>query len=399
VLWAVTNVPPTLLILAFLNRRVRAVGPLVLTLFVIGLVGALLAVELARSHEGTLRAIVSVAVSLGLGASSALAATLLAGLALFAPLGWLALRWVGHRYEARALSDQSVTIDTTYLLFAIVASVGLVFEGPAWFFSGAVAFAAYKLVVWASFRALEVGAPPAPVHPSENASRTGGRGSPNPVLRRNVRLLLLRVFALGRRSERMFDVVTTHWRYLGNARLITGPDLATTTVEPHEFLDFLSGKVSRLFIADPADLERRLAAADPRPDFDGRYRVHDFFCYDDTWEMVLSRLVADSDAVLMDLRGFSPANSGCVHELRELLNVMPLARVVLVSDATTDQPFLERTLQAAWQEMRTDSPNATGAPGEVRLVRLRSATASELQRLVGWLALAATETRPAGSRR
>jgi len=87
-----------------------------------------------------------------------------------------------------------------------------------------------------------------------------------------------------------------------------------------------------------------------------------------------------------------------VHELRELLNVMPLARVVLVSDATADLPFLERTLQGAWQAMRPDSPNATGTAAAIRVIRLRSGRAAELQRLVGWLALAAGETGPTPAR-
>ena len=40
--------------------------------------------------------------------------------------------------------------------------------------------------------------------------------------------------------------------------------------------------------------------------------------------MVLSRLVHESDAVLMDLRGFSRGNAGCVFELQELARLVPL---------------------------------------------------------------------------
>jgi hypothetical protein len=38
-----------------------------------------------------------------------------------------------------------------------------------------------------------------------------------------------------------------------------GPDLATTTVEPHEFLGFLSGKLARRFIDGPETLDLRLS--------------------------------------------------------------------------------------------------------------------------------------------
>ena len=61
----------------------------------------------------------------------------------------------------------------------------------------------------------------------------------------NTRLLLLRVFALGKRSEHYFDLVTKHWRHIGSVQLTAGPDLATTTVQPHEFLEFISGKLAR----------------------------------------------------------------------------------------------------------------------------------------------------------
>ena len=133
----------------------------------------------------------------------------------------------------------------------------------------------------------------------------------------------------------MFDVMTKHWRHIGSVQLIAGPDLATTTVKPHEFLDFLSGKLARLFINGKTEFGRRMAEMDLNPDFDGRFRINDFFCHDDTWEMVLSRLVRESDVILMDLRGFSPDNKGCIRELNELINVAPVQRVVLVVDETT----------------------------------------------------------------
>ena len=59
--------------------------------------------------------------------------------------------------------------------------------------------------------------------------------------------------------------------------------------------------------------------------------------------MVLMRLSRDSDAVLMDLRGFKLENQGCVFEINELLNVVALDRVVFVVGATTDLAFLRET--------------------------------------------------------
>jgi hypothetical protein len=126
--------------------------------------------------------------------------------------------------------------------------------------------------------------------------------------------------------------------------MIAGIDLARRTVEPHEFLDFISGKLARRFIDGSATLEQRLRERDTRADRDLRFRVNDFFCYDDTWKMVLSRLVHESDAVLMDLRGFSRRNAGCVFELHELVRLVPLDRVVFVVDRRTDETLLAETL-------------------------------------------------------
>jgi hypothetical protein len=59
---------------------------------------------------------------------------------------------------------------------------------------------------------------------------------------------------------------------------------------------------------------------------------------------VLSRLVHDSDVVMMDLRGFSRHNAGCIFELHELARLVPLERVVFVVDRRTDETLLAETL-------------------------------------------------------
>src|SRR4029077_1819779 len=109
------------------------------------------------------------------------------------------------------------------------------------------------------------------------------------------------------------------WRYLGPIRLISGPDLAHATIEPDEFYDFLSGRLSRAFIKDKADLESRLCLDTNIADLDGLFRIQDIFCHDDTWKMTVSRLAGDADAVFMDLRGFTPSNRGCIFEIQQLI--------------------------------------------------------------------------------
>ena len=316
--WAVPNLVTTLLLLAFLTRRIRAVGPLVFTFLVVAITGSQMAVSLVALDLEHGRWISGTAFSLGLGARSLLLLVFASGFAAFALLGWIALRWIRGRYERKKITDQSLTVDAIFVFFAVVHSIFLAFGGPAWTLWGLVALALYKFVVVIGFRFGKIAILDAP------------------------KLLLLRVFSLGRRSERMFDAIALHWRHVGSMQLIAGPDLATTTVEPHEFLDFVAGKLSRRFIDGAETFERRLGEMDLTSDFDGRYRVNDFFCHDHAWRMVLSRLVRDSDAVLMDLRGFSPANAGCVFEIQELVQRAAPERVVFVIDQTTDERFRRR---------------------------------------------------------
>jgi hypothetical protein len=85
------------------------------------------------------------------------------------------------------------------LVFGIAHSIGLVFEHWAWIGSGFVAFLAYKAAAVRGYRMLPAVAVPK-------------------------RLLLLRVFALGARSEPLFDTVRKLWLRGGYiAMIVAGP--------------------------------------------------------------------------------------------------------------------------------------------------------------------------------
>jgi hypothetical protein len=293
---------------------------------------------------------------------------LLAGAVPTGIIGWLLLRWLGSLYRARRISDQSVMIDAVWLMFSFVQSP--FFESARLEVTGALgigAFVAYKLVATAGFRLLRTG-------PEEDEQA--------------FKLLLLRVFSLGTRSERLFAGFTKLWRHMGSVRMIAGPDLATSTVEPHEFLDFLAGRLQRRFINGPDTLEQRLRETEQRRDVDGRFRVADFFCHDDTWQMVLGRLEKDSDVVLMDLRGFSRNNRGCVFEIKELLDGMLLRHIVFVVDRTTDERFLAQVFAAAWATVTKASPNWNDPAPLVRLYRFDGHVGQNIPALVAVVASA-----------
>jgi hypothetical protein len=320
--WAMFDLPATVLLLAYLSRRVRAVGPLVLVFMTLSLAGSDAVVSVAGADDGLLRTIVEVASVVGLGAYGTFVALLGIGFVIFAGVGWLALSWIRRRYEAKQISDESITVDAVWLLFAVSHSIGLVFEHPLWALAGVAAFGVYKACVHVGFSWL--------------GRRVGPGKAPA--------LLVLRSFSIGRDSERLFDAIDKHWRRVGSIQMIAGVDLAWRTVEPHELLDFASGRLARRFIDGPQALDRRMSERDAGPDRDLRFRVNDYFCYDDTWKMVLLRLVHESDAVLMDLRGFSRQNAGCVFEIQELARLVPLGRVVFVVDGRTDERLLAEAL-------------------------------------------------------
>lgn len=386
--WAITNLPATLLLLAFLHRRIRAVGPLVLAFMVVAVIGSQVAISLAGQSEATLHAVIEVGGVLGLGGVQIFWGLMLAGAALAGLVGWQVLKWLGRRHVARRSSDQTLTLEAMWLLFAVVQTVSFAFEGLGWIAAGMVAFAAWKLVTSVGFRLAGLGQATTSftAHPSsDGAARTAAPA-----------LLLLRVFALGARSERLFDALGKRWLRIGNIDMIAGPDLATTAVEPHEFLDFVGGRMSRQFVRDEADLARRFSARALGPDPDGRHRVNEFFCHDDTWRPTMLRLAQEADVVLMDLRGFTPQNQGCRYELQQLLDFVPLERVIVLIDADAPRDFIEGTLGMLWQSSRVDSPNRTATPARVRLQEDRGE--NTVARLVDALLAALAQPQPKQAR-
>jgi hypothetical protein len=360
--WAFTNAPATILLLAFLHRRVRAVGPLVLTFMVIAVLGSQVLLSVTSADDAGIRAALAVGALFGLGGTGVFYGIMLLGFVLFGVLGWFLLKWLGRRYQARRMSDQSLTLDAMWLLFAVVQSITFAFEGWMWVFTGLAAFIAYKIVCRVGFAATGVAR-------AQGPERT---------------LLLLRVFALGARSERLFDALSKRWLRAGSISMIAGPDLVTATVEPHEFLEFMGGDLSRQFVRGGEDLERRLASANHGPDPDGRYRVNEFFCYADTWQQTMVRLAAGADAVLMDLRGFSPANQGCLFELQHLVASVDLRRVVFLIDDNTDRAFLLQALQQAWGARAARAQSPTPAP-EARLARVGDNEGADVRGLLDLL--------------
>jgi hypothetical protein len=352
-LWVLENLPPTVLMLLFLNRAVRAVGPLLLALFLIVIGGSQVAFSLSLEHAATARAVRDVIFAMGAG-SHPIAVMNVVGLLVLTPVWWLIARWICRRYDRKQISDESIAIDALWLVFLATCSGFSSAEAQWWILAAAIAFPGYKIVTVLARRYLRA-----------RDEATSG-----------TTLLLLRSYSVGKDSGRLFDALEKYWRRVGSINMIVGADLSRRTIEPHEFLDFLTGKLARRFITGAEPLARRLAEMDTSPDADGRFRVNDFFCHEDTWQLAASTLVAHSDVVLMDLRGFSERNAGCLFEIREIARLVPLHRVVFLVDRRTDEPLLRRCLVDG------------GGVGHARMVRLRGIRGAELRRLFATLAAA-----------
>lgn len=359
--WLIVNLPATVLFGAFLQRRIRSVGPLVFSFMLAGVAGALLLIQVLGGSDAALYLASSAGSALGLGATGVLLSIALAGFLVFALVGWFLLKLIGINYQRKNLSDQSITLDSLFLMFGIVQTVSLAFEGIGWILTGPIAFLGYKIASSAVF-AFSARSSDEQKHPS--------------------RLLLLRVFALGPISNLWFYRFSKLWRHAGSVNLIAGPDLVTSAIEPHEFLSFLAGDLSRQFVKGDDDLTSRVNGLDYKPDPDNRYRVNEFFCHDDTWRNTLKSLVSESESVLMDLRSFSVANDGCLYELGVLLNSVDFRCVVFLIDDTTDVPFLDQSLRTLCKRISNDSPNARHNAVHARFYHSNRPTRHSIRKLM-----------------
>ena len=300
---------PTILVTALPRRGVRVVAPLVFVYMVlwIGAVRVLAGIFTENRDVALLVELVGAALIVGVALSGH---------------GWWTMSWLGWLHERKHISDRSLVVDAIWLSFTLLVVLEFAAVGTESALLALSSFVVFQLVSLLGFAVV---------------NRVLGRGP-------GYRLLLLRVFDTTERSERLMAQVGARWRHAGSIQLIAGADLALENLVPRALLEFVQGRLDDRYIASQGDLERRLATADLAPDRDGRFRVTDFFCYHDTWQMTVARLVGHSDTVLMDLRGFGRSHRGCVFELQLLSRLAALHRTVLIVDQQTDRAFLTETL-------------------------------------------------------
>ncbi|MCA9290442.1 MAG: hypothetical protein KDA25_04890 [Phycisphaerales bacterium] len=250
------------------------------------------------------------------------------------------------------------------------------------------------------------------------------------------RLLVLRVFGKHRQTQSFFRHFGRRWQFVGPAITIMDPTyaafefgralftllgvallpvlamLAIVAFDPVAAAQIVSGMLLMcgfpiyvlLFVAylacklvtlpgqfsrDAEGMRRRIRAAGriglglPR-----RYRQARLCCHDDLWRGALDDLLAWSDVVVMDLRGFSESNRGCAYEIGCLLGRVPLDRIVFIVDRSTDASALRALIEDRWRHVTPDSPNLAAVEPAVTVYVCRdgASTRGDVWPLVALLA-------------
>jgi len=312
-LLAIEAGPPAAIILIASSRRIRGVSPLALAALLVFTFSSIAARESFVTLVGV-GGLHKPLLSIGLNWWF-MAAALPAGY-----LCWCLLAVLNAGYRKKSFSDIQLVADAFWLIVAFVFSAQYASDFGWKGIAGLSGFVVYR---GAAQLGLAIWRPP-------HAAGT--------------RLLVLRVFGFRSRAEKLFDCIAQRWRFRGGVAMIAGTDLAARTIDPDDTLAFLAGDLRSRFVRGCHDLEEQLKLMDESRDPDGRFRITEFFCHENTWTDTLSALLERSDLILMDLRGFSEKNSGCTFELRKLAAQQRIADTLFIVDARSDIRLLESTI-------------------------------------------------------
>lgn len=339
---------PAIIILIASNRRIRGVSPLALAallVFTFSSVGVREIFVRLLGVGGLRRPLVAIGWNWWFMVANA-------------PVGylcWRLLKLLNAGYRRKLFSDVQLVVDSFWVIVAFVFSAQYASDFGWKGIAGLSGFVVYRAIVQVG---LHIWLPP----------REPG-----------VRLLVLRVFGFRARAEKLFDSVARRWRFRGGVSMIAGTDLAARTIDPDDTLAFLAGDLRSRFVQGARDLQAHLQRMDPSRDPDGRFRTTEFFCHENTWSDTLSALLGRCDTILMDLRGFSERNAGCIFELRQLAAQQRLVDTVFVVDASTDLKLLESTV---------GMPGPDTAVPQLRIEKVESEAAAERERVYRSLSLA-----------
>jgi len=160
-------------------------------------------------------------------------------------------------------------------------------------------------------------------------------------------LLMLRVFAQRSRQHAMLDSIQQRWRCVGPVHQIGGPDLAALNVDLDECALYLTGRLHERFLPEAASATQLQSLLRTRADREGRFAINEVFCFNTAWRHTVEQLMHLSDAVVLDLRGFTGHRRGTAYEIGLLGHAALLARVVAIGDVYTNWRDVEALLHDA----------------------------------------------------
>jgi hypothetical protein len=181
-----------------------------------------------------------------------------------------------------------------------------------------------------------------------------------------LRLLMLRVF--GSPSYDDLIALIQPWRRVGVIQHLDGFDSIGT--RPEAIAAVKAGRLEDILVETREEVERELSALSLKPGNDLLFERHAFQCTDTTWQLAVRGMMDRADAVLMDLSSLSPTNQGCAWEIGQLLDRVPLSRVTLLVNDSTDLECLQAILDAAARRVAANSPNRDDPTAVWRLVRI-----------------------------
>ena len=324
-LWLALLGPPTLLLLLSANLSLKNVAPLLAMLVFLFTLAFNAAVDVLkwRIDAFALALIVFIAAILG---------------------GLLLIALIVRAYRRKRVSDLSFQLAFLWSTFCGWYMLLRASAGYAW--AGLLALAVYFVITRIATSLLR-----------RAAERQHAAG-----------LLVLRVFGSPSRGLRLFSELGTQWRTIGPLQLIAGTDSAIANLDLLEAVRYLTFRFKSLYVADAADLDRRMEQLDVKPDRDGTYRTNNFFCFAGTWRATFTRLLERSYAVLVDLGGYTSRNEGVAFEIGQLLARRPLSSFVLITDEKTVMPDLQTMLADAWSRLDPSLPNAKLATPVLRIL-------------------------------
>ncbi|MEO6330285.1 MAG: hypothetical protein ABIO55_15230 [Ginsengibacter sp.] len=265
-------------------------------------------------------------------------------------------------YLAKYINEQQISIDVQLLIFSFCYSIWEIQKNPSFF---TISFCLLPFIIYKIMSTLLF-----------IAFRTRHQNK-NPV-----KLLLLRVFALQEASRKSFQKIQVHWQFAGPVLMISGPDLATTTIDSNEMADFVTNSLKKHFCYDSQSIEKNLNNVDIEPDNDGSFRITEFFCRNNIWKEVLLKLISMSNLVLLDLRSFSQSYKGCQYEIQQVVNHMNFSKVIVLIDQSTKIDFLKATFIDAFKNIQNASPNLLDENPEVQLYSFKSGDSQNFTNLL-----------------